>query len=103
MDHSCCSPEKRKTIRPEADKERLIRRLNRIEGQIKGIGRMLEQDAYCADVLTQAAAAKAALESFGRDLLELHIRSCVVRDIRDGGGDETISELLDIIKKTVNV
>ena len=84
--------------RSEQEKKVLVNRLNRVEGQIRGIRGMVERDAYCADVLTQVAAASAALNSFARMLLEEHIRTCVTEDIRRGG-DETVDELLDLLKK----
>ena len=84
--------------RSEGEKKKLANRLSRIEGQIRGLRRMLDKDAYCMDILTQAAAANAALNSFSRELLASHMHSCVVRDIREGR-DETIDELLGILSK----
>ena len=81
-DMNCCCA--RKTQRSDEDKKKLINRLSRIEGQIRGIRKMIENDAYCADVLTQSAAANAAIKSFNKELLERHISSCVVSDILDG-------------------
>ena len=78
--------------------KRLTNRLNRIEGQIRGIRGMLERDAYCPEILVQAAAANAALNAFSRELLSNHIRSCVVNDIK-AGNEETIDELLDTLQK----
>ena len=75
-----------------------VNRLNRIEGQIRGIRGMLERDAYCPDILAQAAAANAALNAFSRELLSNHIRSCVVNDVR-AGNDEIVDELLDTLQK----
>ncbi len=77
---------------------RLVNRLNRIEGQVRGIRGMLDRDAYCPDILAQAAAAKAALNAFSRELLSAHIRSCVVNDVR-AGNDEIVDELLDTLQK----
>ena len=85
------------TVRSEDEKKRLINRLSRIEGQIRGIRQMVENDAYCVDILTQSAAAKSAFSAFNRELLRRHIEGCVVRDIRNG--DEDIDELMDIIGK----
>ena len=73
-------------------------RLNRIEGQVRGIRGMLEKDAYCPDILAQAAAANAALNAFSRELLAQHIRTCVARDIREGK-DEIIDELMDTLRR----
>lgn len=92
---TCCHRTKE---RSEAEYKSLIHRLNRIEGQIRGIRGMLEKSAYCPDILAQAAAANAALNAFGRELLAQHIRTCVARDIRSGK-DETIDELLDTLRK----
>ena len=92
---TCCHRTKE---RSEAEYKSLIHRLNRIEGQIRGIRGMLEKSAYCPDILAQAAAANAALNAFGRELLAQHIRTCVAHDIRSGK-DETIDELLDTLRK----
>jgi DNA-binding FrmR family transcriptional regulator len=91
----CCA---KRTERPEDEYKRLLNRLSRIEGQIRGIRGMVENDAYCADILIQSAAASAALNAFNRELLASHIRGCVVRDIRDGK-DEVIDELVMTIQK----
>lgn len=92
---TCCHRTKE---RSEAEYKSLIHRLNRIEGQIRGIRGMLGKSAYCPDILAQAAAANAALNAFGRELLAQHIRTCVAQDIRSGK-DETIDELLDTLRK----
>ena len=76
----------------------MINRLNRIEGQVRGIKRMLEQDAYCTDILIQVSAVNAALNSFNKELLAKHIRTCVAEDIRQGK-DETIDELVVTLQK----
>ena len=94
--NECCC-HKTKTRSPEEYKK-LINRLNRIEGQIRGIRGMLERDAYCPDILAQAAAANAALNAFSRELLSNHIRSCVVNDVR-AGNDEIVDELLATLQK----
>lgn len=93
----CCCCERKKLRSPEEQKA-LLNRLSRIEGQIRGVRGMLERDAYCPDILTQAAAANAALNAFCRELLSSHIRSCVAEDIR-AGRDETIDELLTTLQK----
>ena len=83
----------------EAPEERgMMNRLNRIEGQIRGIRNMVEQDAYCPDILIQVAAANAALNSFNKVLLGNHLRTCVANDIREGH-DETIDELLKVLQR----
>ena len=95
FENICCHKTKK---RSEEEYKSLMNRLSRIEGQIRGIRGMLEKDAYCTDILTQVAAANAALNAFNRELLDSHIRSCVAQDIR-AGKDETIDELMDTIKK----
>jgi DNA-binding FrmR family transcriptional regulator len=90
------SPKKKN--RPEEEAKRLINRLSRIEGQIRGIRGMVERNAYCTDILAQTAAANAALNAFSRELLAEHIRTCVASDIR-AGKDETIEDLIAILQK----
>lgn len=84
--------------RSEEEYKSLIHRLNRIEGQIRGIRGMVEKDAYCPDILVQVAAANAALNAFNKELLANHIRTCVAQDIRNGK-DETIDELVATLQK----
>ena len=88
----------RKKVRNENERHDLMNRLKRIEGQVRGLQRMLDEDAYCPDILVQAAAANAALNAFNKELLSNHIRTCVVNDIREGK-DETIDELMDTLQK----
>lgn len=97
MEEKCCACT-RKKARTEEDKRALINRLNRIEGQIRGIRSMVEKDAYCPDVLTQASAASAALNGFAKVLLSEHIRTCVAEDVRNGN-DDTLDELLNTLQK----
>lgn len=92
----CCS--QRKKERSEQEMRDLTNRLSRIEGQIRGIRGMVENDAYCPDILVQSAAAGAALNAFNKELLASHIRTCVVEDIRDGK-DEVIDELVATLQK----
>ena len=92
-----CVPQK-KTERTDDEKRKLINRLSRIEGQIRGIRRMIEDDAYCVDILTQSAAARSAFNAFNRELLRRHIDGCVTRDIL-AGEDGVTDELMDIIEK----
>ena len=88
-----------KTKERSADEYKsLINRLNRIEGQIRGIKGMVEKDAYCTDIITQVAAVNAALNSFNKELLANHIRTCVSEDIRNGK-EETVDELVCLIQK----
>lgn len=84
--------------RDAEEKKKLINRLSRIEGQIRGIKGMIEEDAYCPDIIVQASAAGAAINSFNKELLANHVKSCVAQDIRDGN-DETIDELLAVLQK----
>ena len=97
MEQQECCCHKTKEL-SEAEYKSLIHRLNRVEGQIRGIRGMLEKNAYCTDILAQVAAANAALNAFSRELLSEHIRTCVARDIREGR-DETIDELLTTLQK----
>lgn len=93
------SPERhRKSHHSEKEKRNLITRLNRVEGQIRGIKGLIEKDTYCDDVLNQIAAVQSALNSVGRLLLEYHMRSCVTERIEQGE-PEVIDELLQTIKK----
>ena len=95
-DQKCCCP--KKTVRPEDEVKKLLNRLSRIEGQIRGIRGMVENDAYCTDVLVQSAAVTAAMNAFNRELLASHIRTCVADDIR-AGKDEVIDELVATLQK----
>ena len=92
-----CSCHKTKE-RTEEERKKLINRLNRIEGQIRGLRGMVEKDAYCTDILVQVAAANAALNAFNKELLASHIRTCVAEDIR-AGKDETVDELVVTMQK----
>ena len=98
---SCCGADAssgRTTQRSEEEKKKLINRLSRIEGQIRGIRNMVEKDTYCVDILTQSAAAGAALDAFSRQVLSRHMHTCVAEDMRQGN-DEKIDELMDILQK----
>lgn len=96
MNECCCN---RKTKeRSEDEYKRLINRLNRIEGQIRGIKNMIENDAYCTDVLVQSSAVSSAINAFNRELLSNHIKTCVVENIQ-AGNEEVIDELLDTMKR----
>lgn len=97
MDEHTCHCTKN-TVRSEEERKKLINRLNRIEGQIRGIRGMIEYDAYCTDILTQSAAVSAAIGSFNKELLSNHIKGCVSRDIRDGR-EESLDELLEILRR----
>ena len=95
-DDTCCTD--RKKMRNEDERRELMNRLKRIEGQVRGLQRMLDEDAYCPDILTQASAVQAAMNGFCRTLLENHLHSCVTEDIR-AGRDEAVDELMGILKK----
>lgn len=96
-EEKCCCCHKTKK-RSDDEYKRLINRLNRIEGQIRGIKGMVERNAYCVDILVQSAAVSAAVNSFNKELLAEHIRTCVAQDIRDGK-DEVIDELVCTLQK----
>lgn len=96
MEELCeCSKHKHRETKEYKD---LITRLNRIEGQVRGIKGMVESDAYCVDILTQVSAVQAALNGFNKILLGNHIKTCVVNDIRDGK-DEVVDELVKTLVK----
>ena len=83
---------------PKEEKD-LTNRLNRIEGQIRGIKTMVQDERYCTDILVQVSAVQSALNSFASKLLSNHIKSCVVQEIESGNGEEAVNELCDTIKK----
>lgn len=91
----CCGKHKH---REEDELNKLNNRLKRIEGQVRGLQRMLAEDAYCTDILTQVSAVQSALNSFNEELLVTHIETCVVEDIKNGN-DEVITDLVKTIKK----
>lgn len=93
----CCCTQRKKERSPE-EYTRLINRLNRIEGQIRGIRGMVEGGAYCPDILVQSAAVTAAMNAFNKELLASHIRTCVADDIR-AGNDDVIDELVCTLQK----
>ncbi|MCI9448301.1 MAG: metal-sensing transcriptional repressor [Lachnospiraceae bacterium] len=92
-----CSCQKTKE-RSDKEYKDLINRLNRIEGQVRGIKGMVERDVYCTDILVQVAAVNAALNSFNRILLTNHIKTCVTQDIREGR-EEAVDELVATLQK----
>ena len=94
----CCGCSQRKKERTPEEYKKLIHRLNRIEGQIRGIRGMVENDAYCPDILVQSAAVTAAMNAFNRELLASHIRTCVLEDVR-AGKDEVVDELVNTLQK----
>jgi DNA-binding FrmR family transcriptional regulator len=94
MEECCCQ----KKVRTEKEYKDLLNRLNRIEGQIRGIKKMVEEDCYCIDILRQASAASAAINSFNKVLLANHIKTCVADDIREGR-EEKLDELIEALPK----
>ena len=94
MSNCCCQ----KKVRNEKDIKDLMNRLNRIEGQIRGIKRMLEEDAYCIDIINQVSAANCALNSFTKVILANHIKSCVAEDVKEGS-EEKLDELVKTLQK----
>ena len=91
----------RKKHRTEEEKKKLVKRLRLAEGQIRGIQKMVEGDAYCPDILIQVSAVTSALKSFNKELLACHIRSCVTEDIKKGN-DEAIDEFVNVMRKLMN-
>lgn len=93
----CCKKHK---YRDEEEKKKLLNRLKKAEGQIRGIEKMVEESAYCPDILIQVSAVTSALNAFNKELLASHIKSCVADDIKKGN-DEVIDELVSVIQKTM--
>lgn len=98
MSNHCECCQCRKKERTAEEKKSLINRLSRIEGQIRGLKEMVESDAYCTDIITQASAAAAAVNSFNKELLATHIKGCVAEDIRNGK-EGTIDDLVKTLQK----
>ena len=94
MSNCCCH----KKVRSDKEIKDLMNRLNRIEGQIRGIKRMLEEDAYCIDIINQVSAANCALNSFTKVILANHIKSCVAEDVKEGS-EEKLDELVKTLQK----
>lgn len=82
-----------------SDKSDFTRRLNRIEGQVRGLNRMVEEDRYCVDILTQVAAVRSALDALALQLLEDHSQGCLQDAIRSGEGKAAVSELMDVVRR----
>ena len=97
MEKQCCCSNRTKE-RDEKEYKDLMNRLRRIEGQMRGVEKMVENNAYCVDILTQVSAITAALNSFNKVLMANHIRTCVAEDIREGK-DDTIDELVVTLQK----
>lgn len=98
IDDRCCCCSGRKKEREDKEYKSLMNRLKRIEGQVRGVQTMLEESAYCTDIIMQVSAINAALNSFNKELLANHMRTCLVDDIRNGK-DETIDELVTLMQK----
>ena len=96
MENNCCCHKTKH--RSDEEYKALINRLSRIEGQVRGVRKMVENDAYCVDILTQVSAIQAALNAFNRELLANHIRTCVMNDIKNGN-DEIVDELVQTLQK----
>lgn len=96
MDTSCTCHKTKK--RSQDEYKALINRLSRIEGQVRGLKNMVENDAYCTDILIQVSAVKAALNAFNRELLSNHLRTCVAQDLQNGKS-ETVDELVCTLQK----
>ena len=94
----CCQEDMRHTYRTDDEKKAMIARLQRVEGQIRGIEKMVEQDQYCPDILIQVSAATSALNSFTKVLLSNHIKGCVTTDIKNGN-DDAIDELCTVLQR----
>lgn len=88
----------KKKHREQDEYTKLTHRLNRIEGQVRGVKSMLEEERYCIDILTQVSAIQSALNAFNKELLANHIKTCVVQDIKDGN-DEVVDELCKAMQK----
>ena len=97
MKECCCEKTK---MRTEDEKKALVNRLSRIEGQVRGIKQMLLEDKYCVDILTQTSAISSALNAFAKEVLESHIRSCVIDGVRQGD-DEKVEELIYTIERFI--
>ena len=93
-EQACC----RHKHREPQEYDALLKRLSRIEGQVRGLQAMVESNAYCNDILTQSAAVNAAVNAFNRELLAEHLRTCVARDLKDGH-DEIVDELAATLQK----
>lgn len=90
-----------RTQRKAEDKAALTRRINRIEGQVRGIGKMIDEDRYCVDILVQVSAARSALDALALGLLDRHLHGCVQRAVRTGEGDAAMDEAMDVVRKFV--
>ena len=92
----CC----KKTYRNDEDKKKLINRLSRMEGQLRGIRKMVEDDAYCTDILMQSSAVSSAITAFNREVAGNHIKGCVAKGIREGD-DTVVDELVEALGRLI--
>ncbi|MBP5750220.1 MAG: metal-sensing transcriptional repressor [Firmicutes bacterium] len=99
--NTCCCAGHRTKERGEKEFKDLLNRLRRIEGQVRGVEKMVEEGAYCPDIMVQVSAINSALNSFNKVLLASHMKSCVVEDIQAGKGDEAIDELAALLQKVM--
>ena len=97
-DMNCPHCGARKKMRTEEEQRALLARLKKAEGQIRGIEKMVENNAYCPDILIQVSAVTSALNSFNKDLLASHVKSCVAEDIREGK-EEAVDEMVKLLQK----
>lgn len=91
----CCA---KTTVRDEDSKKDLINRISRISGQMNGIKKMIEEDRYCGDIIIQLSAIDKSIKSLANELLDRHLHSCVVRDVKEGN-EEVLTELLEMVKR----
>lgn len=93
---NCC--DNKKTERTDDEKKLITNRLNRISGQVNGVKKMVEEDAYCNDLLVQLAAIESAVKSLSNHILENHLHTCILREVQ-GGNVEAIDEVIELFKK----
>lgn len=104
MNNKCCCGDAsenclyRRTERSEDEKAALIKRINRISGQLGGIKSMIETNRYCGDILIQISAAESALHALGSEIMKTHLKTCVTEQIREGN-DDIMDEVMDLFKK----
>ncbi len=99
--NNCCCEGHRTKMRSEEEHKKLMNRLKRIEGQVRGVEKMLDENAYCPEIMVQISAINSAINSFNKELLASHMKSCVVEDIQAGKGDEAIDELAALLQKVM--
>ena len=97
MPRQCCHKTKE---RGEEEYKALVHRLNRIEGQVRGVRRMVEESAYCIDIINQVSAISSALAAFNKELLQSHIKTCVLSDVKNGN-ESTLDELIDTVERLI--